>query len=120
MKNSATFPEKGIVRRRRASPHNLIFQTPFRALSESLGRIVVAANYELGSHGEFLSGETESFLSHIERNTFNLDQDATRSYGRHETFGVTFTFTHSSFSWLSCYWFVRENFDPNFTTTRLM
>ena len=61
--------------------------------------------------------KAESFLSYIERHTLKLDQYTSGSNGRNETFGITFTFTHTHFGRLLSDGLVGEYADPYLTLT---
>ena len=82
-----------------------------------LRRVIVATNHELCKHREFLSCKAQSLLGHIVWNAFYLDENTAGSDRRHESLGVTFTFTHSHLSGLLGYRLVREDSDPDLTLT---
>ena len=82
-----------------------------------MGWVIIATHDELGGHGKFLSSETEGFLGYIVRNAFNLYEYAAWGYGSYESFGSTFTFTHTNLCRLLCDGFVWEDADPDLTLT---
>ena len=61
--------------------------------------------------------KTHSFTSCSFWHTVHFKHYTTWFNYCYPVFRRTFTGTHTSTSWFSCNWFVRENFNPYFTTT---
>ena len=82
-----------------------------------LSWVIIATHDKLGGHGELLSCKAECFLCYIEGNSFELDKDAARGNRRNESFGVTFTFTHTHFGGFLGNGLIWEYADPHLTLT---
>ena len=74
-------------------------------------------NNEFSYHGELLSCKAECFLGDFVAYALYLDNHAAGSNGSHESFGRTFTFTHSDFGRLLGDGLVGEDTDPDLTLT---
>ena len=82
-----------------------------------LGWVVVTTNDELCGDGGFCAARRSASLATSKENAFELDENTSGSHRRHESFGVTFTFTHSHFGGLLGDRLVGEYADPHLALT---
>ena len=61
--------------------------------------------------------KTKSLSGNFFRHTGNFKHYTARLNNCYPIFKRSFTGTHTCFSRFCSYWFIWENFDPNFTTT---
>ena len=78
---------------------------------------MVAADDKLGEHGELLCCKAECFLCDVIAYAFNFDKYAARCNRSDESFGVTFTFTHSDIGRLAGDRLVGEYANPDLALT---
>ncbi len=89
----------------------------FHNLSRILISIVVASYDKFCRYGEFLGCQTECFFCDVERYAFDFENHSSRRYGCYESFGSTFTFTHTYFGRFLGNRFIRKYSDPDLTLT---
>ncbi len=79
--------------------------------------VIIASYDELGLDWQLLSSQAQCFFGYLERHAIDFDNHTTGGYRCHESFGVTFTFTHAHIGRFACDWFVGEYAYPNLTLT---
>ena len=75
------------------------------------------SNYEFSGYRKLLSSKAESLFSYFKGNTFDFEDDTSRSDGEYITYGITFTLTHTYVGRLLGDWFVGENANPALSFT---
>ena len=77
-----------------------------------LSGIIVTAYHKLCDNRKLLGCKTQSLLGHVVAHALYLYQDTPWSYRRHESLGITFTFTHADLGRLLGDGLVGENAYP--------
>src|SRR5690348_4657038 len=78
---------------------------------------VVSLNCELRFEWQFTFCQFQCFFRCSDVYTTRFEEDSTRFYYGYPIFRSSFTFTHTHFSRLTSYRFIRENTDPYLTFT---
>ena len=78
---------------------------------------VITSYYKFRNNRELLGCKAKSLLCYFIGNALYFKQDTTRRYGKHKTYRVTLTFTHTYIRRLLGDRFVREDSDPNLSLT---
>src|SRR5699024_4443679 len=97
---------------------HLLYFCTFHVVSFLDGGFDVIAPYnELGRNRKFLRSQTQRLLSYGQGHPLGLEENTPRGYRRHESFGITFTLTHTHLGGFLRDGFVGEDADPELSFT---